>query len=433
MANFTVAPPRLPASSPEHALAASRVAWCDERPTPPTRASASESASGRGAPSAAHAGARTGAGEGPPRAEEAVYDAQDRLRESDGVTYTYTDRGTLYQKGDGSMLETFTYDALGNLTRVERSGFPAIDYVIDAQGRRSAKRVGGSLAKQYVWSGSLRIAAELQGGDLVSRFIYGNGVTTPDLIVRKGTGSTSDRLYRVIADHLGSPIYVVNLADPGDVWLDASYDEWGNVTSFVLDGVDQGSDTSAWPIPQGFAGGLFDADTGLVRFGVRDYDPRVGRWTAKDPILFRGGQGNLYVYVGNDPGNWIDPAGFYGWLLGGGVDVSAGIANVSYSETNFYAYRMSGPSGSVQGPAGSLTTPNIGFGAGLDWGFFTGTGEELANAQDKWTLTIGFWHISIFDGGFTTGPNFGGIVPISVAHEIASDSSFSPYRPAGCP
>ena len=42
---------------------------------------------------------------------------------------------------------------------------------------------------------------------------------------------------------------------------------------------------------------------------ARDYDPEVGRWTAKDPILFDGGQANLYVYVGNDPVNFIDPSG----------------------------------------------------------------------------------------------------------------------------
>ena len=29
-------------------------------------------------------------------------------------------------------------------------------------------------------------------------------------------------------------------------------------------------------IPFGFAGGLHDRDTGLVRFGYRDYDPEVG-------------------------------------------------------------------------------------------------------------------------------------------------------------
>ena len=42
------------------------------------------------------------------------------------------------------------------------------------------------------------------------------------------------------------------------------------------------------------------------------YDPSVGRWTAKDPILFEGGQVKLYVYVGNDPVNGIDPEGLLG-------------------------------------------------------------------------------------------------------------------------
>lgn len=61
--------------------------------------------------------------------------------------------------------------------------------------------------------------------------------------------------------------------------------------------------------PFGFAGGIYDPDTGLVRFGARDYDAFVGRWTAKDPIRFDGGDSNLYVYVGNDPVNGFDPTG----------------------------------------------------------------------------------------------------------------------------
>jgi RHS repeat-associated protein len=61
----------------------------------------------------------------------------------------------------------------------------------------------------------------------------------------------------------------------------------------------------------GFAGGHYDPDTGLVRFGARDYDPYTGRWTARDPILFAGGQSNLYAYVGSDPVNFVDPSGLY--------------------------------------------------------------------------------------------------------------------------
>jgi len=62
----------------------------------------------------------------------------------------------------------------------------------------------------------------------------------------------------------------------------------------------------------GFAGGLYDQDTGLVRFGARDYDPRVGRWTAKDPIRFAGDGPNLYGYVLADPQGKTDPSGTFG-------------------------------------------------------------------------------------------------------------------------
>jgi uncharacterized protein RhaS with RHS repeats len=48
-----------------------------------------------------------------------------------------------------------------------------------------------------------------------------------------------------------------------------------------------------------------------VRFGARDYDPEIGRWLSKDPILFAGGDTNLYGYVLNDPVNSIDPEGLY--------------------------------------------------------------------------------------------------------------------------
>lgn len=45
------------------------------------------------------------------------------------------------------------------------------------------------------------------------------------------------------------------------------------------------------------------------RFGARDYDAYSGMWTARDPILFAGGQTNLYVYVDSDPVNRIDSTG----------------------------------------------------------------------------------------------------------------------------
>jgi RHS repeat-associated protein len=54
---------------------------------------------------------------------------------------------------------------------------------------------------------------------------------------------------------------------------------------------------------------LYGQDSGLVRFGARDYDAETGRWTAKDPILFRGGSNNLYGYCRNNPLNCKDGSG----------------------------------------------------------------------------------------------------------------------------
>ena len=62
-------------------------------------------------------------------------------------------------------------------------------------------------------------------------------------------------------------------------------------------------------MPFGFAGGLYDEDTKLVHFGYRVYDPQTGRWLSKDPLLFGGGDSNLYGYVLQDPVNGIDPSG----------------------------------------------------------------------------------------------------------------------------
>jgi RHS repeat-associated protein len=90
--------------------------------------------------------------------------------------------------------------------------------------------------------------------------------------------------YRIVADHLGSVRLVVNIAT-GAIAQRMTYDEYGNVVE----------DTNPGFQPFGYAGGIYDHDTGMVRFGARDYDAVAGRWTAKDPIGFRGSS-NFFDY-----------------------------------------------------------------------------------------------------------------------------------------
>ena len=128
----------------------------------------------------------------------------------------------------------------------------------------------------------------------------------PEYIV-KGVSDT----FRIISDDLGSVRLVVNTST-GIIRERIDYDEFGNITlrqEFDAAGV---LVPGAEPFqPFGFAGGLYDPDTGLTRFGARDYDAQIGRWTTKDPIRFGGGDTNLYGYVLNDPINFIDPLGLF--------------------------------------------------------------------------------------------------------------------------
>jgi RHS repeat-associated protein len=72
------------------------------------------------------------------------------------------------------------------------------------------------------------------------------------------------------------------------IYGEITYDSFENILT---------DSNPTFTIPFGFAAGLYDADKKLSRFGYRDYDAYVGKWTAKDPIGFDGGDSNLQVRV----------------------------------------------------------------------------------------------------------------------------------------
>ncbi len=223
----------------------------------------------------------------------ASYDAQDRLLNYGANNYSYNDAGDLTNKFDGNLNTQYNYDALGNLVNVTLPDGRQLDYVIDGKNRRIGKKIDGVLTQGFVYKDQLNPIAELDtAGNLVSRFIYGVKPHVPDYMIKAGTK------YRIISDNVGSVRLVLN-SSTGSIAQRIDYDEFGNITQ----------DTNPGFQPFGFAGGLYDNDTKLVRFGARDYDAEIGRWTAKDPILFKGGQSNLYEYLNNDPLNAVDITG----------------------------------------------------------------------------------------------------------------------------
>ena len=237
----------------------------------------------------------------------ASYDDQDRLTSFGGAQYTYTANGELQQITVGAITTTYGYDVFGNLKHVDLPGGGTLDYLVDGRNRRIGKKVNGTLTQGFLYQDQLKPAAELDtAGNVVSRFVYAGKANVPDYMVKGGV------TYRILSDALGSVRLVVDSAT-GQIAQRIDYDDWGNVQS----------DTNPGFQPFGFAGGLYDRDTGLVRFGARDYDPRIGRWTAKDSIGFAGGDTSLYAYVKGNPATYIDPLGL-DWFRPAGDPYYAG-------------------------------------------------------------------------------------------------------------
>jgi RHS repeat-associated protein len=222
-----------------------------------------------------------------------TYDAQDRLTQYGSATYTYTPAGELLTKTLGGQTTTYSYDALGNLRKVSLPDGHTIDYLIDSANRRVGKKKDGVLVKTWLYQDGLRPIAEIDAASSVTtRFVYASSSNVPAYMVKAGVK------YRMITDQVGSVRMVVSTT-AGAPAQTLEYDAFGRVLA----------DSAAGFQPFGFAGGLYDPDTGLVRFGARDYDAVVGRWTKKDPILFSGGETSLYVYCVSDPINLRDHSG----------------------------------------------------------------------------------------------------------------------------
>lgn len=221
--------------------------------------------------------------------------AGDRLLGYGGRLFEHDDAGDLQSIDAAGALTLFDYDAAGRLRGVVLPDGTDIIYRHDAADRRVARVVDGVPQAGWIYGPGPSPIARLDpaDGSVVTRFIYGEKAATPDYLIHEGVRHV------VVWDERGTPRLVVDSLT-GQIIERLDTDELGAAVS-----------ASSWTIvPLGYRGGLLEADTGLVRFGARDYDPSLGRFTTRDPILFRGGQTNLYLYAAGDPVNLADPTGF---------------------------------------------------------------------------------------------------------------------------
>jgi len=287
-----------------------------------------------------------------------AYSAEDHLLTAGDVMYTYSPDGFLTAKTAGTEVTACDYSSRGELMGVTLPGGTSAEYVHDPLGRRIAKKVNGVISEKYLWSGLTTLLAVYDGSNnLLMRFEYADA-RMPFAVMKAGV------LYYMVYDQVGSMKLIADSA--GNVVKSIEYDSFGNIIS---------DSNPNFAVPFGFAGGLHDRHTGLVRFGYRDYDPETGRWTAKDPIGFAGGDTDLYGYCLNDPVNFSDPDGLISPNGSGGGGASGGWSN-SAARINWGKQGKHIPGHNNYTPGRSIITSDPAILAEK-----AGTGQQISNTD----------------------------------------------------
>ncbi|MGE4553952.1 MAG: RHS repeat domain-containing protein [Desulfovibrionaceae bacterium] len=173
----------------------------------------------------------------------------------------------------------YRYAPDGRLLAVLLPDGRSVEYAHDQHGRRAEKRINGRTVETYEWLDRVRLSRAVCDGARLD-FLYSGG-RLPDTMLRDG------RTYRLHYDQVGTLRVVVD--ESGNAVKELACDSFGNILE----------DTNpAFRVPLGFAGGLYDPDT--------------GRFTALDPLGDAGGDSDWYGYCLDDPVNLVDPEGMAG-------------------------------------------------------------------------------------------------------------------------
>ncbi len=197
----------------------------------------------------------------------------------------YGDDGAVKAVRAGAAVASFRHDVDGRLVEVVAADGTITRHEYDPFGRRTATDTGG-VRTEFLWDG-WQLAAEVRDGEVTRAYLCAD--LRPVAEWRNGRRRTP------VLDHRGAVRRVYDEA--GAVRWTCGLDAYGNVTAAAGDAAS----------PFRLVGQYHDAATGLHYNFHRHYDPRVGDYTAPDPIGLSGGH-HFYAYPRN-PLRWHDPFG----------------------------------------------------------------------------------------------------------------------------
>ena len=228
------------------------------------------------------------------------YDRGGRLTEAGPWRFAYAEDGALREAWTPTLSFFLGTGQERGLSRTVLPGGRVLHSESIAPGLPTERYVNAVPVESLTWRSPLQLATywDRQRG-VKMQFHYASGRLPQAATVQDAQGEAT---YLLGYDQVGSLKAAAAMDGPseGRVVKTMDYDAFGNVLA---------DSNPALFLPLGFAGGLRDRFTGLVRFCHRDYDPTVGRFTAPDPLGDTGGDHDLYDYCVDEPVGRIDPEG----------------------------------------------------------------------------------------------------------------------------
>ncbi len=222
---------------------------------------------------------------------ENSYNEDDEIEKGTGVTYSYDELGERTKmKPSTGPATSYGYDQAGELTSVERpkeGETPEIkdSYKYNGEGLRTSQTINATTT-YMAWDTAEELPLILSDG--TNSYIYG-----PDGYAFEQINSKNEPHY-LHHDQQGSTRLITGIA--GTVEGKCTYGAYGTSAC-------EGSATT----PIGYDGQYTDADTGLIYLRARYYDPATAQFLSVDPEVELTRE--RYGYAKDDPLHYGDPRG----------------------------------------------------------------------------------------------------------------------------